>query len=147
MPVFECSRCNELTYSSSRANVVPCQGCGSARRRIVDNAASFAEAKTIPRAVSYGDHSIAVFDQYEQVAPIAVQFIDQGLLAGGLVMVAVPQKLEELWQSDFSGDVRACDVHISNLRQKIERDPQDPELVLTVRGVGYRLADPAEARR
>jgi two-component system response regulator RegX3 len=50
--------------------------------------------------------------------------------------------MEELWQSEFSGDVRACDVHISNLRQKIERDPQDPELVLTVRGIGYKLAEP-----
>lgn len=49
--------------------------------------------------------------------------------------------MEELWQSEFRGDVRACDVHISNLRQKIERDPQDPELVLTVRGVGYKLAE------
>ena len=48
--------------------------------------------------------------------------------------------MEELWQSEFSGDVRACDVHISNLRQKIEQDPQDPELVVTVRGVGYKLA-------
>ncbi len=50
--------------------------------------------------------------------------------------------MEELWQSEFSGDVRACDVHISNLRQKVERDPQDPELVLTVRGIGYKLAEP-----
>jgi DNA-binding response OmpR family regulator len=49
--------------------------------------------------------------------------------------------MEELWQSEFSGDVRACDVHISNLRQKIERDPQEPELVVTVRGVGYKLAE------
>ena len=47
--------------------------------------------------------------------------------------------MEELWQSEFSGDVRACDVHISNLRQKVERDPQNPELVLTVRGVGYKF--------
>ena len=46
--------------------------------------------------------------------------------------------MEELWQSEFSGDVRACDVHISNLRQKVERDPQKPELVRTVRGVGYK---------
>jgi len=50
--------------------------------------------------------------------------------------------MEELWQSEFSGDVRACDVHISNLRQKIERDPQEPELVLTVRGIGYKLIEP-----
>ena len=49
--------------------------------------------------------------------------------------------MEELWQSEFSGDVRACDVHISNLRQKIERDPQDPELVVTVRGIGYKLTE------
>jgi two-component system, OmpR family, response regulator RegX3 len=51
------------------------------------------------------------------------------------------QIMEELWQSEFRGDVRACDVHVSNLRQKIERDPQDPDLVLTVRGVGYKLAE------
>jgi two-component system, OmpR family, response regulator RegX3 len=49
--------------------------------------------------------------------------------------------MEELWQAEFRGDVRACDVHISNLRQKVERDPQDPELVLTVRGVGYKLSE------
>ncbi|MDX6633273.1 MAG: two-component system, OmpR family, alkaline phosphatase synthesis response regulator PhoP [Solirubrobacterales bacterium] len=47
--------------------------------------------------------------------------------------------MEELWQTEFRGDVRACDVHISNLRQKVERDPQEPELVVTVRGVGYKF--------
>ncbi len=47
--------------------------------------------------------------------------------------------MEELWQTEFDGDERACDVHISNLRQKVERDPQNPELVLTVRGVGYKF--------
>jgi two-component system response regulator RegX3 len=49
------------------------------------------------------------------------------------------QIMEELWQTEFDGDERACDVHISNLRQKVERDPQNPELVLTVRGVGYKF--------
>jgi two-component system, OmpR family, response regulator RegX3 len=47
--------------------------------------------------------------------------------------------MEELWQSEFDGDERACDVHISNLRQKVERDPQNPELVVTVRGFGYKF--------
>ncbi len=64
------------------------------------------------------------------------------LLAGNPGQVFSRKEImEELWQSEFSGDVRACDVHISNLRQKIETDPQDPELVLTVRGVGYKLAE------
>jgi len=49
------------------------------------------------------------------------------------------QIMEELWQTEFDGDERACDVHISNLRQKVERDPQNPELILTVRGVGYKF--------
>jgi two-component system response regulator RegX3 len=52
--------------------------------------------------------------------------------------------MEELWQTEFFGDVRACDVHISNLRQKLERDAQDPELVATVRGVGYKFVESAE---
>lgn len=51
------------------------------------------------------------------------------------------QIMEEMWQAEFKGDVRACDVHISNLRQKIEVDAQAPELVLTVRRVGYKFAD------
>jgi two-component system, OmpR family, response regulator RegX3 len=51
------------------------------------------------------------------------------------------QIMEELWQTEFDGDERACDVHISNLRQKIETDPQRPGLVLTVRGVGYKFAE------
>ena len=37
-----------------------------------------------------------------------------------------PQIMEELWQTEFDGDERACDVHISNLRQKVERDAQPP---------------------
>jgi len=53
------------------------------------------------------------------------------------------QIMEELWQTEFEGDERACDVHISNLRQKIELDAQRPELVLTVRGVGYKFAEGA----
>ena len=50
------------------------------------------------------------------------------------------QIMEELWQTEFDGDDRACDVHISNLRQKVEVDAQRPELVVTVRGVGYKFA-------
>ena len=51
------------------------------------------------------------------------------------------QIMEELWQTEFDGDERACDVHISNLRQKIETDAQRPELIQTVRGIGYKFAE------
>jgi two-component system, OmpR family, response regulator RegX3 len=47
--------------------------------------------------------------------------------------------IKHLWQSDFVGDRRAIDVHISNLRRKLETDPRHPRRLLTVRGVGYKL--------
>lgn len=50
--------------------------------------------------------------------------------------------LESVWQHGFFGDERIVDVHIRRLRTKIERDPATPRLVVTVRGLGYRL-DPA----
>ena len=48
--------------------------------------------------------------------------------------------MQHLWDSSYVGDQRACDIHVSNLRQKIEPDPANPVRVLTVRGVGYKLA-------
>ena len=47
--------------------------------------------------------------------------------------------IKHLWQSDFVGDRRAIDVHISNLRRKLEPDPRHPRRLVTVRGVGYKL--------
>jgi two-component system, OmpR family, response regulator RegX3 len=47
--------------------------------------------------------------------------------------------MQHLWDSTYVGDQRACDIHISNLRQKIEPDPGNPLRVLTVRGIGYKL--------
>jgi two-component system response regulator RegX3 len=49
--------------------------------------------------------------------------------------------LEHVWETVFVPDERSCDVHVANLRRKIERDPAKPRRVLTVRGVGYRLGD------
>jgi two-component system response regulator RegX3 len=49
------------------------------------------------------------------------------------------QIMEHLWQTPYVGDARACDVHIANLRRKIERDPANPERIVTVRSVGYKL--------
>jgi DNA-binding response OmpR family regulator len=47
--------------------------------------------------------------------------------------------LERVWEHGFFGDERLVDVHVRRLRTKVERDPSSPELVVTVRGLGYRL--------
>ena len=48
--------------------------------------------------------------------------------------------MQHLWDSTYVGDQRACDIHISNLRRKLEDDPAHPARIVTVRGVGYKLA-------
>ena len=48
--------------------------------------------------------------------------------------------MQHLWQSEYVGDQRACDIHVTNLRRKIEERPDVPGAgSLTVRGVGYKL--------
>jgi DNA-binding response OmpR family regulator len=49
--------------------------------------------------------------------------------------------LARIWGDSAYRDPRTIDVHIRHLREKIERDPKEPEYLLTVRGVGYRFRD------
>jgi DNA-binding response OmpR family regulator len=49
--------------------------------------------------------------------------------------------LETLWGGAAYRDPRTIDVHVRHLREKIERDPSDPEYLFTVRGVGYRFRE------
>ncbi len=48
------------------------------------------------------------------------------------------QLLQQVWQYEF-GDERLVDVHVGRLRRKIERDPAEPEHLLTMRGLGYKF--------
>jgi DNA-binding response OmpR family regulator len=49
--------------------------------------------------------------------------------------------LEHVWGDSEYRDPRTVDVHIRHLREKIERDPKEPEFLFTVRGVGYRFVE------
>ena len=46
--------------------------------------------------------------------------------------------LQEVWEYQHSADTRLVNVHVQRLRAKVEKDPERPEIVLTVRGVGYK---------
>ncbi|HEY9415181.1 MAG TPA: MtrAB system response regulator MtrA [Pseudonocardia sp.] len=50
--------------------------------------------------------------------------------------------LEQVWGYRHAADTRLVNVHVQRLRSKIERDPERPEVVLTVRGVGYKAGPP-----
>ncbi|KQO63484.1 response regulator transcription factor [Curtobacterium sp. Leaf261] len=49
------------------------------------------------------------------------------------------QLIDRVWGSDYFGDTKTLDVHIKRIRSKIERIPSAPELLVTVRGLGYRI--------
>ena len=49
------------------------------------------------------------------------------------------QLFKQVWETDYTGDTRTLDVHISWLRRAIELDPLKPKFLKTIRGVGYRL--------
>ncbi len=49
--------------------------------------------------------------------------------------------IDRIWGPYYSGDTKTLDVHVKRLRSKIEKDPSDPELITTIRGLGYRFED------
>lgn len=49
------------------------------------------------------------------------------------------QLIDRVWGSDYVGDTKTLDVHVKRLRSKIETDPANPALLVTVRGLGYKL--------
>ena len=75
-------------------------------------------------------------------APIALTPLEFDLL---VALAKAPWKvfsreelLEDVWGYRHAADTRLVNVHVQRLRAKIERDPEHPELIVTVRGVGYR---------
>lgn len=50
--------------------------------------------------------------------------------------------LQEVWGYRHPGDTRLVNVHVQRLRSKIEKDPEKPEIIVTVRGIGYRAGTP-----
>nr|WP_281349704.1 response regulator transcription factor [Ornithinibacillus caprae] len=72
----------------------------------------------------------------------AKEFQILSLLAQNPERVYSVEKLFELiWGEDSLGDYRTVMVHISNLRKKIEANPDDPTYIKTIRGIGYKFID------
>ena len=76
-------------------------------------------------------------------APVALPLKEFELLEflmrnSGRVLTRM-QLIDRVWGSDYVGDTKTLDVHIKRLRAKIEVDPANPELIHTVRGMGYKM--------
>lgn len=99
-----------------------------------------------PRHVISGELEIGVDDGVvtRDGVPVALTHTEFRLLAELAVaegrICSREHLLDRVWGYGYFGDSRIVDVHIRRLRTKIERDPASPRHVVTVRGLGYRLA-------
>jgi DNA-binding response OmpR family regulator len=108
------------------------------RRRELDRAGSATVRELGGLRIDLGRHEVLV--DGERVHLTLSEFKVLALLAEQPdAVVSRRELMQHLWASDHVGDEHACEVHISNLRRKIERDPSRPERLVTVRGSGYKL--------
>jgi two-component system, OmpR family, response regulator RegX3 len=108
------------------------------RRRKLDTSEPTSKLRVGDLELDLAAHEARLAD--EQVPLTAFELKLLTLLAGepGRVF-SRGEIMRHLWNTSYVGDERACDLHVSNIRRKIERDPSQPERLVTVRGSGYKL--------
>jgi len=81
---------------------------------------------------------VTCHDRQAKLTPRLVKILQMLMENNGKVVGRDPL-FKEIWDTNYTGDTRTLDVHISWLRQVIEEDPRNPKLIRTERGVGYIL--------
>ena len=108
------------------------------RRRRLDSGEATTKLKVGELELDLARHEARLAD--EQVPLTAFELKLLTLLAREPGRVFSRREImRHLWNSSHVGDERACDLHVSNIRRKIELDPAQPERLVTVRGSGYKL--------
>jgi DNA-binding response OmpR family regulator len=108
------------------------------RRRALDLSRNSGVRTVGSLRLDVNHHAAAVEDRPLQLTPSEFRLLSLLATEPGRVFTR-EELVRHLWQSDFLGDRRAIDVHISNLRRKLEPNPRQPRRLVTVRGSGYKL--------
>jgi two-component system response regulator RegX3 len=87
-------------------------------------------------------HTVRVRDELVAFPLKEFELLELLLRNAGRVLTR-GQLIDRIWGSDYVGDTKTLDVHVKRVRAKIEVDPGNPTLLLTVRGLGYKLTDDA----
>jgi two-component system response regulator RegX3 len=88
-----------------------------------------------------GRHEVHVRGELTPFALKEFEVLELLLRNAGRVLTR-GQLIDRVWGSDYVGDTKTLDVHVKRIRAKIESDPSNPELLVTVRGLGYKLNEP-----
>ena len=85
-------------------------------------------------------HTVSV-DGVETPMPLKEFELLELLLRNAGRVLTRGQLIDRVWGSDYFGDTKTLDVHIKRIRSRIEANPSDPRMLVTVRGLGYRFED------
>jgi two-component system response regulator RegX3 len=85
-------------------------------------------------------HEVTVRGDPVAFPPKEFELLESFLRSPGRLLTR-ERLIQRIWGGDYVGDTKTLDVHVKRLRQKIERDPHEPEHLLTVRGLGYKFVD------
>jgi two-component system response regulator RegX3 len=83
-------------------------------------------------------HVVTVDGQTQRLPLKEFELLEMFLRNPGRVLTR-GQLIDRVWGSDYVGDTKTLDVHVKRLRAKIEPEPSEPRLLVTVRGLGYKL--------
>jgi DNA-binding response OmpR family regulator len=108
------------------------------RRRDLDRGGGFAVRTVGGLRIDFVRHRVTVDGRDADLTPTEFKLLAFLAQEPGRVFRR-REVMQHLWDSAYVGDERACDVHVSNLRRKIETGSDLPRRLVTVRGIGYRL--------
>jgi len=118
-----------------------------ARMRAVLRRAEVAEQELEPDVLRAGRvtldadrHAVSV-DGEEISMPLKEFELLEVLMRNAGRVLTRGQLIDRVWGADYFGDTKTLDVHIKRIRSRIEENPAEPTMVVTVRGLGYRFED------
>lgn len=108
------------------------------RRRVDDEAVDDGVLEAGGVRMDIDRHQVSV-DGREIAMPLKEFELLELLLRNAGRVLTRGQLIDRVWGADYFGDTKTLDVHVKRIRSKIEADPSNPTLLLTVRGLGYRF--------
>lgn len=95
-------------------------------------------------SIDLGNRKVEVDGEEVRFSPTEWEVLDSLASNPGRVMLRT-ELISRVWGSEFREEHQRLRLSVSRLRNKLEKDPDDPRIITTIRGIGYRLEPPGEA--
>jgi len=96
-----------------------------------------------PLKLNIAQRKVQCFGRESRLTPKQAKLLEMFMRNPGRLLTR-KTLIQKVWHTDYTGDTRTLDVHISWLRSAIEPDPEQPTLIRTIRGMGYRMDLPED---